>query len=370
MKMIFKKIAISSISMFLLASCTSVNNNSIDSDDSIDSVESNDSIESIEPKEYSITATNPINNSQVSLASEDITEMYQNYSFACSQKYVCDEDHYASRGIDLSWMAKDEALYYLVEITTTNDFSDNVSSFVSNDASLHLDDLKPGYKYFWRVNAFYENKIIRSQVFNFETLSISKSYYMETVKNFRDMGGYKTIDGKRVKSGLVFRGANADGVSTDDKNFMLNTLNIKTELDLRNANEGKRNVLGVENCVEVSDYGGLYYDSVPNGISKTDGHEVLAKEIKLFAKRDNYPIYYHCAIGRDRTGSLAMILYYLLGVDSKDIGVDYEISFFAVASTRDVYDGIVSELLHQLFLIRNYIYARYTGNNMKEKTFL
>ena len=184
------------------------------------------------------------------------------------------------------------------------------------------------------------------------------------------MGGYKTIDNKRVKSGMIFRGANADGVNEQDKDFMLHTLNIKSELDLRNKNEGRRgtNVLGAANYYVADDNGGFYYDNYPNGVSQKTGQEVLAREIRLFANRDNYPIYYHCAIGRDRTGSLAMVLYNLLGVSKKDIGIDYEISMFAVASTRDIHDDLVEQLVNQVYLIYNYIYGGYTGNNMQEKT--
>ena len=360
-KMIKALIIFSCISPLLLGCQTNKDNKS-----SIDSVEPTSSSEE---KEYNINAISPMKNEVVSLASEEITEMVNNYTFSISASYVSDEDHYASRPIELSWDTKEDALYYLVELAT-NSVLNQATTYVTNIKSIELDDLKPGYVYYWRVNAYYSEKLIKSQVFSFETMAISKSYYMESVKNFRDMGGYKTIDNKRVKSGMIFRGANADGVNEQDKDFMLHTLNIKSELDLRNKNEGRRgtNVLGAANYYVADDNGGFYYDNYPNGVSQKTGQEVLAREIRLFANRDNYPIYYHCAIGRDRTGSLAMVLYNLLGVSKKDIGIDYEISMFAVASTRDIHDDLVEQLVSQVYLIYNYIYGGYTGNNMQEKT--
>ena len=179
-----------------------------------------------------------------------------------------------------------------------------------------------------------------------------------------------TSDNKRIKDGMVFRGANPDSVSDSDKNYMVNELGIKTEIELRNLDEGQRNKLGVQNCVTISDNGGFYYDNVPNGVSYASGRAALVKELRYFVDANNYPIYFHCAIGRDRTGSLAAVLLCLLGVSKKDMCIDYEMSMFALASTADIRSGLctVLDLVNQLFTIYNYIYGGYTGATMKEKT--
>ena len=322
-----------------------------------------------EEREYNINPIYPLNKEVISLASDDITEMVNNYTFACSSSYVTTEDHYASKDVTISWDVKEEASYYLVELSTNNLLNPS-TTYVTNTESITFDDLKSGYTYYWRINAYYSEKLIRSQVFSFETMAIPKSIYMKTVGNFRDMGGFKTSLNKRIKSGMVFRGANPDGASEQDKDYLLNTLKIKSELDLRNAGEGKcgQNVLGFTNYFTADNNGGFYYNNYPNGIGYKTGRDVLAKEIKYFASRDNYPIYYHCAIGRDRTGSLAMVLNSLLGVSKKDIGIDYEISMFARVSTSDVNDDLVQDLVDQVYYIYNYIYGGYTGNNMQEKT--
>ncbi len=345
----------------LLLGCQTKNNN--------DNKSATDT-SSKEEREYYINPSFPLNNEVISLASDDITDMANNYSFACSASYVTTADHYASKDISLSWDVKEEALYYLVELSTNNLLNPS-TTYVTNIASIQLDDLKPGHTYYWRINAYYSEKLIRSQVFSFETMSIPKSIYMKTVGNFRDIGGFKTSLNKRIKSGMVYRGANPDGASQEDKDYLLNTLKIKSELDLRNDGEGKcgQNVLGFTNYYTADANGGFYYNNYPNGIGYFTGRNVLAKEIKYFANKDNYPIYYHCAIGRDRTGSLAMVLNSLLGVSKKDIGIDYEISMFAKVSTSDVNGGdLVPDLVDQVYGIYNYIYGGYIGNNMQEKT--
>ena len=45
--------------------------------------------------------------------------------------------------------------------------------------------------------------------------------------------------------------------------------------------------------------------------------------------RQNKPVFYHCAIGRDRTGTLSILVLGLLGVSEGDISKDYELTYFA-----------------------------------------
>ena len=322
------------------------------------------------PKVHHIVPTSPVDNGLLSLAGDDITEFVENYTFALSDQYVKDYDHYqAKESATLTWDVEEDANYYLVELSSSEDLT-NSSVYLTNDESVEIDGLLPGKYYYWRVNAYYDTKIIQSYTFTFETRGIPQTIYLDTVKNLRDLGGMVTSDNKRIKDGMVFRGANPDGVSQEDKDYMLNTLGIKTEIELRNAGEGQLNRLGVENCIRISDNGGLYYDTDPNGISHASGRAALLKELRLFADESNYPIYFHCAIGRDRTGSLAAVLLSLLGVSKKDMCIDYEMSMFALASTADIRSGLCTalDLVNQLFTIYNYIYGGYTGATMKEKT--
>ncbi len=45
--------------------------------------------------------------------------------------------------------------------------------------------------------------------------------------------------------------------------------------------------------------------------------------------RENKPVYFHCSAGRDRTGTMAMLLLGVLGVPEGDISQEYELSLFA-----------------------------------------
>ncbi len=67
--------------------------------------------------------------------------------------------------------------------------------------------------------------------------------------------------------------------------------------------------------------------------------EALATEFRTFANPDNYPIYLHCSLGRDRAGTLAFLISALLGVGESDLYRDYEMSFFSVNGWADASQG-------------------------------
>ena len=321
-------------------------------------------------KDYFINPVSPLDEETVVLSNDDVKEFIKNYTFGSSSEYIKDYNHYESvRSLSLSWNIKENANYYVVEFAKKEDLSD-ANYYLTNETTVEIDDVYPGYTYHWRVNAYYDTRIVRSYTFKVYTASMPTTIYLESVGNLRDLGGIVTTDGKRIKNGVVYRGANADGVSDSDKSYMINDLGIKTDLDLRNKNEGLRNKIGAQNCYEADDNGGFYYNNYPNGVSYPAGQQVLVKELKYFANKDNYPIYFHCAIGRDRTGSLALVLLALLGVSKKNICIDYELSMFATVSTSEIRGGTVTvlDLLNQLAYIYNYIYGGYSGSSMKEKT--
>ena len=45
--------------------------------------------------------------------------------------------------------------------------------------------------------------------------------------------------------------------------------------------------------------------------------------------KDNKPVYFHCSLGRDRTGTTALLILGILGVDEGDISKEYELTQFA-----------------------------------------
>ena len=72
------------------------------------------------------------------------------------------------------------------------------------------------------------------------------------------------------------------------------------------------------------------------GIDMTGAYqEALLTEIKAFANPDNFPIYVHCSLGRDRTATICFLIQALLGVSEYDIYRDYEVSMMSAKGKSD-----------------------------------
>jgi hypothetical protein len=189
-----------------------------------------------------------------------------------------------------------------------------------------------GYNYYYQISAICEDKLIKSRIFEFSTEYLPRTVFVdENISNTRDWGGYYTKDGKRMKQGIVYRGGALEDITEEGKRVMLVELGIQTDLDVRGdgATPLLSSPLGASvNYIETK--GPYYIAPYGQGIDKEGAYqEALAKEIKTFANPDNFPVYVHCSLGRDRTGTLCFLMQALLGVDEMDIYRDYELSMMS-----------------------------------------
>ena len=169
------------------------------------------------------------------------------------------------------------------------------------------------------------------------------------VGNIRDLGGRRTLDGRRVRQGMIYRGQglNDNSVTGErpgrnrltvaDVEYLTGELGWKTDLDLRSPGEtaglsvsplGKDVKLVVRS---TACYAGIFGEH---------GMKTMAENFRLFCDEKNYPIYFHCIGGADRTGSLAYVLNGVLGVDRHELETDWEETFYPTLSEmRDDYTG-------------------------------
>ena len=231
----------------------------------------------------------------------------------------------------LKWISFEDATSYTVKLATKADMSDAIS-YESDDCTLELMNLYVDKDYYWTVMA----GDYVSEVQTFHTQATIRSLTIGGVDNARDGGGWYTLDGKYVKQGMFYRGAKIDNITAEGKDIMLNQLGIKTDLDLRNTGEEQAGTISPLGAgVQYFNWGGPYYWDDTRGINAEEYQEALRNEIRTFANADNYPIYVHCSIGRDRTGTLIFLINALLGVGEQDLYMDYE--FSTLSLTRDEY---------------------------------
>lgn len=164
--------------------------------------------------------------------------------------------------------------------------------------------------------------------------------------NVRDLGGIVVKGKKCIKKGRVYRGDNLEQTTAQDKEILVNEYKIRTDLDLRGDGQTS-SPLGDK--VQYVSHAFPWYTGGPDGV-EGNKHGNIAPVIRLFADKDNYPVYYHCAIGRDRTGTLTVILMGLCGVSREEIEVDYRTSFYTYSGTLDKtgQDFMVDNLLTPL----------------------
>lgn len=146
--------------------------------------------------------------------------------------------------------------------------------------------------------------------------------------NVRDTGGRTTYAGGKIKQGLIYRGAgnrfdNSSQINTECQNVLTKQLKIKTEINVANSTGNNLSIssIAVKNC--YMDYGSTPYSNLARNAER------IRQVMDILADETNYPVFYHCRIGTDRTGITGMMIGGLLGIPFNEVFQDYCFSNFA-----------------------------------------
>ena len=182
-----------------------------------------------------------------------------------------------------------------------------------------------------------------------------QSLGIESLPNLRDLGGYKTSDGATVAGKLVYRSSQLSDISAGDMKKLAN-LNLKTDLDLRTAQERNpnpdqlppgvndiwMNVLADANQAGLAQLNSLMKDpkaanaALGGGKAEATFEASYRQFITLSSAKKSYsqlfltlgnqkqlPALFHCTGGKDRTGWAAAAFLTLLGVPKETVMEDY-----------------------------------------------
>lgn len=262
--------------------------------------------------------------SMVSLLEGNVYEYSAYYQKLKSLEYCDETDQYAPVPARISWTVQEGAQYYTVKFSSNADLSDPIR-FVTFDQEIYIEDLYMGTTYYYQIVAHYADKTVVSRIFTLQTAHLPRTVFIEGLSNTRDIGGYYTVDGNyRLRQGLVYRGGETEYVTEQGRYDFLYTYGIRTDLDLRGLSKSPFG--DAVNFVSVS---APYYMGSSTGILAESYRDALITEIKTFANPANYPIYVHCALGRDRTGTICFLINALCGVGEMDLYREYELSFLS-----------------------------------------
>lgn len=186
--------------------------------------------------------------------------------------------------------------------------------------------------YYWRVMATLPGgETVTGETGTFTTTAGPRLLQLSGSWNARDLGGWETAeielsDGTvlpagKTTQGMVFRSARLQSLTAEGKDTVLNELGIKTEIDLRDPNGSDKAVT----CFKNDEVNYVTGPTTANAYAAFITDPTVAYTYLMeFTKAENYPIIFHCAIGADRTGSLAFMLNALQGVALEDLVKDYE----------------------------------------------
>lgn len=247
----------------------------------------------------------------------------------------------------LSWQAIPGAQEYRILFSEQENLSEPFV-FTTAAAELLPGILIPGKQYAAKVYALDGRKqqIAESSVIRFstETGVPVRLLHIGGMFNVRDLGGWNAGGNKIVRYGMLYRGGSTAWVSESGKETLLYRLKIKTELDVRTNGTKDAEIHGLPyiRC-------GIWQYSMilPGFVSQPAADDAsfvrcfdpgspdgVRAIFELLAQENRYPIYLHCGLGADRTGTICYLINGMLGVSYEDLVKDYELTNFSAYGNR------------------------------------
>ena len=183
------------------------------------------------------------------------------------------------------------------------------------------------------------------------------------VQNTRDLGGYKTTDGRTVKTGLLIRSGRLSNASKEDIHILKDLYHLNAVVDFRIIREridspdvkidgvtyytlplvdDKSPMVGGVHKRSANNQNPLSYfiEVIKQGHGKSDMYVKLFKSERfqkgmtsffqiLLNSDGEHSILWHCAAGKDRAGSAAALTLLALGVDKETVLTDFDLSNIA-----------------------------------------
>lgn len=186
-------------------------------------------------------------------------------------------------------------------------------------------------------------------------------------RNFRELGGYETMSGKKIKMHKLLRTGNLADLSPFDKQF-LTDYGVKYDVDFRSKeevdNQPDRVPDGVEYIYDpvfsedltnssksLTDLNKQAHDDADFGfnhmhyayedmIESESAQNAYRKFFEVLLKNDvdSESVIFHCTAGKDRTGFGALLALSALGVPYSTIKKDYLLTNI---TTKDFVDSMI-----------------------------
>ena len=201
---------------------------------------------------------------------------------------------------------------------------------------------------------------------------------MEGGYNFRDLGGYRAADGRYVKWGAFIRSDELANLTESDMAYLA-SVPVRSVVDFRAQSEidasPDRYPGSVENKYHLEVNPGNVIDKMESDIGSTDAAEESMREMnramvsdpgvvaqyreffRILQQEGQFPVVYHCAAGKDRTGMASALILLALGVDEDTVMHDYLLSNEYLGDKYKTYIETYPQAAPLMVVDRSYLQA-------------
>jgi protein-tyrosine phosphatase len=187
-------------------------------------------------------------------------------------------------------------------------------------------------------------------------------------RNLRDLGGYRTMDGREIKKGLLYRSDHLGQISKGDLE-KLPALGVKTVYDLRGEKEQETFPQRLPEIVPVKVVSlPIFYQGldpwvtarrivISGDVEDGEFHQLMIDAYRAYvldfrsqwstllkglAEPETPPALIHCTYGRDRTGVAVALILSSIGVPREKVMEDYLLSNKFWESKTDMYSCLAN----------------------------
>lgn len=211
--------------------------------------------------------------------------------------------------------------------------------------------------------------------------SFDMAHFRRT-NNFRELGGYRSRDGRTVKHNLIYRSA-APAFMNEEELQTLEDMHFAIILDLRTSPEAEYRpdplIRGTKQLRFSALPRNLKNSSHPEYIADLVRQGVILTEDPMEGLRDMYaklpfnnrayaelfrmlydgavPVLYHCSEGKDRTGIASILILLALGVSEEQALDDFMLTNDYMARPIANYMGRYEDVLHAAPELEDYFLA-------------
>ena len=243
-------------------------------------------------------------------------------------------------GYLVSWTAEPPGADLAVEVSwgLEPDEPSTPLTSVTDSSSVEVTDPAPGRRVYFGLTT------------GGRRLTVAERHIaLDGVDNFRDLGGYETTDGRRVRWGQLYRSGEL-GEMTDRDLALVADLGIRLVCDYRTDFEVEElpdpEIAGAEHLrIPIADAGSNLVEEITMAVLEGDlsllGPELLIdgnasfvtdftdeyrRVLDRVADPSSRPTNIHCTAGKDRAGFGAAVILLALGVPQETVMEDYLLS--------------------------------------------